>query len=113
MVLKIVNVCLKMTILLLVATLCFSCAKKSYIDVDYRLPATADTLTGRTVFIETRDLRNDTEIFNKRAKEKFEHFTGLFSLSLEMPDNQQRYWAPMHCRCFSKRRSSSGCKNWV
>jgi hypothetical protein len=90
MALKIVNVCLKMTMLLLVATLCFSCAKKSYIDVDYRLPTTADTLTGRTVFVETLDLRSDTEIFNKRAKEKFEHFTGLFSLSLEMPDNQQK-----------------------
>jgi hypothetical protein len=90
MVLKIVNVCLKMTILLLAATLCFSCAKKSYIDVDYRLPATADTLTGRTVFVESRDLRNNTEIFNKRAKEKFEHFTGLFSLSLVMPDDQAK-----------------------
>jgi len=90
MALKIVNVCLKMTMLLLVATLCFSCAKKSYIDVDYRLPTTADTLTGRTVFVETLDLRSDTEIFNKRAKEKFEHFTGLFSLSLEMPDDQSK-----------------------
>ncbi len=90
MALKIVNVFLKMTILLLVATLCFSCAKKSYIDVDYRLPATADSLTGRTVFIETRDLRSETEIFNKRAKENFEHFTGLFSLSLIMPDDQSK-----------------------
>lgn len=90
MALKIVNVCLKMTMLLLVATLCFSCAKKSYIDVDYRLPTTADTLTGRTVFVETLDLRSDTEIFNKRAKEKFAHFTGLFSLSLEMPDDQSK-----------------------
>ena len=90
MALKIANVCLKMTILLLVAALCFSCAKKSYIDVDYRLPTTADTLTGRTVFIETRDLRSDTEIFNNRAKDKFEHFTGLFALSLAMPDDQQK-----------------------
>jgi len=90
MALKIVNVFLKMTILLLIATLCFSCAKKSYIDVDYRLPATADSLTGRTVFLETRDLRSETEIFNKRAKENFEHFTGLFSLSLVRPDDQPK-----------------------
>ena len=87
---KIVNVCLKMTILLLVATLCFSCAKKSYIGVDYRLPSTADTLTGRTVFVETRDLRNDTEVFNKRANENFQHFTGLFSLTLVTPDDQSK-----------------------
>ena len=90
MALKIVNVFLKMTILLLVATLCFSCAKKSYIDVDYRLPAPADSLTGRTVFLETRDLRSETEIFNKRAKENFEHFTGLFSISLVMPDGEPK-----------------------
>lgn len=90
MALKIVNVCLKMTILLLVATLCFSCAKKSYIDVDYRLPTTADTLEGRTVFVETLDLRSDTKIFNKRANDKFEHFTGLFALSVQMPEDQQR-----------------------
>ena len=89
MYLKIVSVCLKMTLLGLVAMGCFSCAKKSYIDVDYRLPSAADTLTGRTVFIETRDLRSDTELFNKRAKEKFKHFTGLFALSLDMPDNQK------------------------
>ena len=90
MILKIKNVCLKMTILLLVATGCFSCAKKSYIDVDYRLPSAADTLAGRTVFVDTLDARNDTEIFSKRAKAKFEHFTGLFALSLEMHDNQQK-----------------------
>ena len=90
MALKSVNVFLKMTILLLMATLCFSCAKKSYIDVDYRLPATADSLTGRTVFLETRDLRRETEIFNKRAKKNFEHFTGLFSLSLVMPDDEPK-----------------------
>ena len=90
MTLKIVNLGFKMTILLLATAMCFSCAKKSYIDVDYRLPAPADTLAGRTVFVETRDLRIDTEIFNKRAKEKFEHFTGLFSLSVEMPEDQQK-----------------------
>ena len=32
----------------------------------------------------------NTEIFNKRANEKFEHFTGLFSLSLVMSDEQQK-----------------------
>jgi hypothetical protein len=90
MTLKIVNVFLKMTTLLLAAALCFSCTQKSYIDVDYRLPAPADTLTGRAVFVKTADLRGDTEIFNERAKKKFDHFTGLFSLSVEMPEDQQK-----------------------
>lgn len=86
MVAKKVKVCLTMTILLTVVTGCFSCAKKSYVDVDYNLPSAADTLAGRTVFVETHDLRSDTAIFNTRAQEKFEHFTGLFALSLVMPD---------------------------
>jgi hypothetical protein len=67
-----------------------ACAPKAYIDVDYRLPSGADTLTGRTIFFETLDLRSDKEIFNKRANDKFKHFTGLFTLSLQMPDDQQQ-----------------------
>lgn len=90
MILKIANLCLKMTILLIAATLSCSCAKKAYIDVDYRLPPGSGTLDGRTVFVETRDLRSDTEIFNARAKEKFDHFTGRFALSLQMADGQQK-----------------------
>ena len=90
MVFKIAKTWLKLLVLLLVATVFFSCAKKSYIDVDYRLPSSADTLSGRTVWVETRDQRNDEEIFDPRAKEKFKHFTGLFALSLAMPDDQHK-----------------------
>jgi hypothetical protein len=81
---------MRATVVVLVVLGCFACAKKSYIDVGYRLPSAADTLPGRTVYVETRDLRSDTEIFNKRANEKFEHFTGLFTLSLVMPDDQPK-----------------------
>ena len=102
MALKVVNVCLKMAILLLVATLCFSCAKKSYMDVDYRLPATADTLTGRTVFVETRDLRSDTEIFNKRAKENLSILPACSLFPWKCRTTSRRYWVPMNCRYFSK-----------
>lgn len=65
-----------------------ACAKKPYIDIDYRLPPTSGTLPGRTVFIESQDLRTDTQIFNERAKEQFENFTGLFALLLESSDDQ-------------------------
>jgi hypothetical protein len=77
-----------LVVVVIVATGCWACAKKTYIDVDYQLPSVAETLPGRVVFVETRDLRSDTEIFNKRAKDKFEHFTGLFALSLAMPEDQ-------------------------
>lgn len=81
---------LRLAVLLLLSLSFFSCAKKSYIDVDYQLPVVADTLKGRTVFVETRDTRSDTQIFNKRAQEKFKTFTGLFALALTLPDNQQK-----------------------
>ena len=66
-----------------------ACAQTLHIDIDYRLPATSGTLLGKTVFVESKDLRGDTQIFNERAKKKFENFTGLFALSLESPDNQK------------------------
>jgi len=86
---KIAKIGLQTMVLGLVMMGFCACAKKSYIDVDYRLPSAVDTLAGRTVLVETRDLRSDPEIFNQRAKEKFEHFTGLFSLALEQPDKRQ------------------------
>jgi len=81
---------LKMAMVLIVAAMVFSCAKKSYIDVNYHLPVEANTLTGRAVFVETLDQRSGTEIFDERAKEQFKYFTGLFALALEMPDDQQK-----------------------
>lgn len=77
-------------LLAIAATLgCFACANQSsYIDIDYRLPAAAKTLEGRTVYLETRDLRADPNIFNAAAREKFKAFTGLFSLSIETGTNQ-------------------------
>lgn len=67
----------------------WSCAQTSYIDVGLLLPPAYDSLAGYTVFIETRDLRGDAQIFNPRAQEQFSNFTGLFSLILEEPDNQR------------------------
>lgn len=72
----------------LVLIVSMACAKKSFIYVDYRLPTVTDSLEGRTVFVQTNDLRINEEIFPPRAKKKFENFTGLFSLSLIKPDNE-------------------------
>ncbi|MFO7716324.1 hypothetical protein [Desulfosarcina sp.] len=87
---KIVQRFSNMALVFVAASICFACAQKSYIAVDYRLPAEPITLAGRTVFVETIDLRSDAEIFNKRAKDKFKHFTGLFALALDAPDSQQK-----------------------
>jgi hypothetical protein len=90
MVTKVAKAGSTVAIALLLAGVLLSCAKKSYIDVNYRLPTGADTLVGRNVFVETRDLRTDKEIFDSRAQKKFEYFTGLFALSLEQPDEQHK-----------------------
>lgn len=78
----------RMALLIAAGVVMAACAKKAYIDVDYRLPPTDASLIGRTVFIETRDDRTDKEIFNQRAKDEFPHFTGFFSLRLQSPDGQ-------------------------
>jgi len=86
----IVRIFAKMTVLAMVMVICFACAKKSYIDVDYHLPIAEGSLAGRTVFMETQDDRSDMEIFDQRAKAEFQHFTGLFALSLQLSDGQQK-----------------------
>ena len=65
-----------------------SCAKKSYIDVAYQLPAPSASLMGKQIRLVVKDLRSDTEIFSPSAKEEFKYFTGLFSLSVVEVDKQ-------------------------
>jgi hypothetical protein len=65
-----------------------SCAKKSYIDVVYLLPAPSAALVGKQIRLEVKDLRSDTEILGASAKEEFKYFTGLFSLSVKDVDKQ-------------------------
>jgi hypothetical protein len=65
-----------------------SCAKKSYINVAYQLPAPSASLMGKKIRLEVKDLRSNTEIFGAPAKEEFKYFTGLFSLSVVDVDKQ-------------------------
>ena len=88
MIRKITVAGVKLTLLSLMLVTTLSCAKKTIINVDYRLPDAAKTMAGKAVYIESRDLRSDTEIFNQRAQEEFEAFTGLFSLSTVTPDGR-------------------------
>jgi len=60
-----------------------ACAKKSYINIDYRLPVVSDDLKGKSVFLDCQDARASKSIFSKKAEDKFKHFTGLFSLSVQ------------------------------
>jgi hypothetical protein len=115
MVSKITGMGFKIAVLTILVAGSFGCAHKSYIDVAYRLPPDAHSLTGRKGFIEIRDLRQDTDIFNLRAKDKFRNFNGLFSLLLITPAAQEEvvgsYELPMLFeKAFSRRLQELGVK---
>ena len=80
---------LKIVLVGLTLAVTMACAKKSFIYVDYQLPPVTYNLEGRTVFIETKDLRASKDVFNPRAQKVFKDFTGLFSLTLVKPDDEQ------------------------
>jgi hypothetical protein len=62
--------------------LCLSaCASTSYIGIDYQVPAGSTALAGKQVSIQVADQRPTPETLAPSAREDFEHFTGLFSLS--------------------------------
>jgi hypothetical protein len=60
----------------------YACATKSYIDVNYRLPAATTDLQGQRLFLDSKDVRSAKTIFSDKAQAEFKNFTGLFSLSL-------------------------------
>lgn len=72
----------------LIAMFIGGCATKSYINVNYRLPVSSNSLEGETVFIHFTDVRADKSIFGKNAKTEFKNFTGIFSFSLDMGKNK-------------------------
>ncbi|MGD8366769.1 MAG: hypothetical protein PVG78_03925 [Desulfobacterales bacterium] len=62
------------------------CSKPSYIDVRYGLPAPSDALSGTKVALRVMDERPDRAVFAGDAKEEFEYFTGIYSLSVGEED---------------------------
>jgi hypothetical protein len=68
------------------AALAAGCSKPSYIDVRYGLPESSDALSGTQVALAVRDERADKAVFGGDAKEDFEYFTGIYSLSLAQGD---------------------------
>ncbi len=69
--------------ILLISLFISACATKSYINVNYRLPVSSDSLQGETLFIKFTDVRADKSIFGKNAKAEFNNFTGIFSFSID------------------------------
>jgi len=69
-------------LILIASFLLAACAKSPYIKVNYRLPEKSDTLTGKKVIIEIKDLRDKKAFLGNGALPHFKYFTDRFSLSL-------------------------------
>jgi len=78
-----IPIILRFCAIMIIGIMVGACAKKSYINIDYRLPVVSDDLKGKSVFLDCQDARASKSIFSKKAEDKFKHFTGLFSLSVQ------------------------------
>ena len=79
---KITHDFLRFSLVMLIGIWVVTCATKSYININYRLPLSSHDLKGMKIFLELKDIRPVKTIFSERAKTKFKNFTGLFLFSL-------------------------------
>lgn len=66
--------------LFLTAVLISCGASRSYLVVDYRLPASSQTLKKQTVRLRVKDLRDTQKVFTVWAAEQFQGFKGRYRL---------------------------------
>ena len=69
-----------------------ACMGRPYLIIDYQLPQTAQQLTGQTVRLEVKDLRDDPYVFTPRATIEFKDFEERYSLAWIM-EGQSRVLA--------------------
>lgn len=75
--------------LYLMSFILVGCSKPAYIRVLYRPPEPSYLLEGRQAVLQVRDERSDQQIFGEKAQQQFEHFTGLFALSIAVFDENE------------------------
>lgn len=80
---KTIRIILLFCAIMIIGIMLGACAKKSYININYRLPVVSDNHKGRSVFLDCQDTRASKSIFSEKAEAEFKHFTGLFSLSVQ------------------------------
>lgn len=67
---------------ILIGVIATACAKKPYINVNYKPLVSPDDLKNKNVYLVIKDVRSDTTIFSKNAEAELKNFTDLFTLSL-------------------------------
>lgn len=69
-----------------------ACAPRTYMIVDYPVPAATNLLQGQKVRLQIQDARTDTLLFTPAAAQQFEYFRERYSLSW-IDANKQRVFA--------------------
>ncbi|KJS31257.1 MAG: hypothetical protein VR64_12500 [Desulfatitalea sp. BRH_c12] len=69
-----------------------ACAPRTYMIVDYPVPAATNLLQGQKVRLQIQDARTDTLLFTPAAAQQFEYFRERYSLSW-VDANKQRVFA--------------------
>lgn len=77
------------SVLLITMMICLSCAGRTYLMVDYRVPPATDHLQGQTVRIVMVDNRQDASVLTPEAVRHFSEFDNRYSLAWLMPDNER------------------------
>ena len=67
---------------ILLGVLNSSCATRSYIDIDYRLPDKQGIFRGKSIFIDVRDQREDESVISGSVRKEIKSFLGIFSLTV-------------------------------
>ncbi len=79
-----------LTLLLVWAALvCSACTGRTYLIVDYQVPAATQQLSGQSVRLEISDQRKNPRILAAAAGYHFRDFRDLYSLAWIMPDNER------------------------
>lgn len=70
-------------------TLLVACSTVPILRVTYRLPSQPPDLTDKEIYLRIEDNRSDKDMIGDRAREDFEHFTGLLVLYLSKGEGER------------------------
>ena len=87
--------CVSLLIGLLVIVFFSGCAARNYLMVDYLVPIASQDLKSQVVHLQVTNQSKDASILTASAANQFPEFSGIYSLSWIMPD-QQRILAGEH-----------------
>jgi hypothetical protein len=74
---------------ILSVALTLSCVGRSYLMVDYTVPAATGQLEGQVIRVQVVDERQDASVLTPAAASQFRDFGNRYSLAFRLPDDQR------------------------